>query len=110
MSKLYSLEDYMAHLNDTTDFELSKISAYAEFDTWVESVNPHMLHDEEKFLEWFYSLQEEDYWDFVERLWKNCKLDDEIEQAQERDFIGNLELDKGEMLLEQLEEYTHVPI
>lgn len=110
MSKLYSIEDYTAHLNDTTDFELPKISAYAEFDQWVESVNPHMLHDEEKFLEWFYSLQEDEFEDFVERLWKNCKLDDEIEQAQERDFIGNLELDKGEMLLEQLEEYTHVPV
>lgn len=110
MSKLYSIEDYTAHLNDTTDFELVKISAYAEFDQWVESVNPHMLHDEEKFLEWFYSLQEDEFEDFVERLWKNCKLDDEIEQAQERDFIGNLELDKGEMLLEQLEEYTHVPV
>lgn len=110
MSKLYSLEDYMAHLNDTTDFELSKISAYAEFDAWVESVNPHMLHDEEKFTDWFDSLETDDFADFVERLWKNCKLDDEIEQAQERDFIGHLELDKGEMMLEQLEEYTHVPV
>ena len=110
MSKLYSLEDYMAHLNDTTDFELSKISVYAEFDTWVESVNPHLLHDEEKFLEWFYSLQEDDFADFAERLWKNAKLDDEIEQAQEHSFISDLEIERGEMLLENLKELEYARV
>lgn len=107
MSKLYSIQDYLDYLEQDLQFELSEVSKYVEFDEWVESVNPHLLHDEEAFLEWFYSLQEGEYDDFAERLWKNSKLDDEIEQAQEKTFITNLEIDRGEMLLENLQEMSY---
>ena len=110
MSKLYSVQDYLDFLEVDLGFDLVSLSAYSEFDEWVESVNPAMLHDEAKFDAWFDALETEDFADFAERLWKNCKLDDEIEQAQEKTFITNLEIDRGEMLLEQLQELEYVRI
>jgi hypothetical protein len=110
MSKLYSVEEYFEFLRENLQFDLVEISVYAEFDEWVESVNPAFLYDEERFDVWFNSLDEQDFQELADRLWKNSKLDDEIEQAQEKSFISNLEIDRGEMLLENLKEMEYVRI
>lgn len=110
MSKLYSVQDYLDFLREDLQFDQVALSVYSEFDEWVESVDPAMLHDEAKFDAWFDALDESDFEDYAERLHRHAKLDDEIEQAQEKSFISNLEIDRGEMLLENLKEMEYVRI
>ena len=104
MSKLYSLEDYFAYLKDHTDFELGKLSAFPEFDEWVESVNPAMMHDEAKFDVWFDVLEEHDFVAFAESMWKRSRLDDDITQAQENAIIEEMDSAYGEMLYDMRKE------
>ena len=110
MSKLYSVQDYLDFLREDLQFDLVALSVYSEFDEWVESVNPAMLHDEAKFDAWFDALDEDDFTDYAERLHRHAKLDDEIEQAQEKSFISNIEIDRGEMLFENLKELEYARI
>jgi len=110
MSKLYSVEEYFEFLRENLQFDLVDISVYSEFDEWVESINPALLYDEDRFDVWFNSLDEQDFQELAERLWKNSKLDYEIEQAQEVAYISNLEIDRGEMLLENLKEMEYARV